>query len=180
MKELLAKLLIVQAEMKPIERDSLNPHFKNRYFDINSLLAELKPVLTKYRLVLIQPIIGDALTTVLYDADSGDKIESSFTLPQLGDMQKLGGAISYARRYALVSMFALEGEDNDGEGLTATVKPQNAPGSVSSSITTKCAVCSKEFIPDQKFPFTKTCSAKCGIEAKTLKANGIGTPLTRL
>lgn len=121
--KIIAKLLKVQAEIEPIAKDSLNPHFKNKYFDINSLLAVVKPVLTANQLVLMQPIIGEILYTRIYDAESAEVIESQFTLPQLPDMQKLGGAISYARRYALVSLLALEGDDDDGN----TAKPNIAP-----------------------------------------------------
>ena len=38
-------------------------------------------------------------------------------------MQKLGSAITYARRYALISMFGLETEDDDGQSVTKQLTP---------------------------------------------------------
>lgn len=161
MKNLLAKLLKVQSEMKPIKKDETNPHFHNRYFDINSLLAELKPILTSHGLVLVQPIIGQELTTIIYDTASEEQIICNFTLPKLDDMQKLGGAISYARRYALVSLFALEGEDDDGNTASAvSTRPQTVKSATASSgLGSKlCCDCDKPYTPKAG---TESYSKKC-------------------
>ena len=46
------KLLKFQEEVGAVAKDSLNPHFKNKYFDINNVLEEIKPILTKHGLVV--------------------------------------------------------------------------------------------------------------------------------
>lgn len=174
MKNLYAKLLKVQAEIKPIEKDSQNPHFKNFYFDISGLLSAVKPILTANGIVLVQPIMvderGQKLTTILTDNDSGERMVSEMRLPELTDPQKLGAVISYYRRYALTSLLALEGEDNDGND-TQTVKSQPSPVKSTTEAKEKvCVICQTPFIPNPQYPYAKTCSAKCGAAAKLAKA----------
>ena len=74
------KLLAVQKEIGAIHKDSKNPFYKSKYFDINSLLEAVKPVLNKYGLVLLQPLTHiegkPAIKTMLIDSDTGEIIES--------------------------------------------------------------------------------------------------------
>lgn len=117
-KTLREKLLAVQMEIKPIEKDSENPFFKSKYFDINSLLKEVKPILNKHGLTLTQELThleGSklALATSLLDVSSTDSIVSICPIPEGADAQKTGSAITYFRRYALQSLLALEAEDDD-------------------------------------------------------------------
>ena len=60
------------------------------------------------------------------DISTGEFLEASIKLPELNDMQKLGSAITYARRYTLGSLLAMAAEDDDGNsasGLKAKGKP---------------------------------------------------------
>ncbi len=43
-KDVYSKLAEVQAEVGAIAKDSVNPFFKNKYFDINKLLEVVKPI----------------------------------------------------------------------------------------------------------------------------------------
>ena len=60
------------------------------------------------------------LTTTLRFAKTDEKIESKLILPELPKtgnvMQQLGSATTYARRYGLLAIYGLAGEDDDGEG----------------------------------------------------------------
>lgn len=152
MKAILTKLLAVQKAIKPIVKDEVNPHFKNRYFDINSLLAEAKPILNENGLVLTQPLNGDSLTTIIYEVESGETIMSTVTLPQVTDPQKMGSAISYFRRYSLVSLLGLEGEDDDAELASKTPQitsqapkvqqaTQNAAQTTTEAVHATCEEC---------------------------------------
>jgi hypothetical protein len=122
------KLLELQKALKPIKKDSVNPHFKNSYFDINSILEVVMPVLNDLELTLSQPILADTsgrnvLTTKISDSDKV-LLESVIILPDLQDPQKLGSAITYYRRYSLVSLLALEAEDDDGNTASGAVQKQ--------------------------------------------------------
>ncbi len=59
------------------------------------------------------------ITTLRHE--SGEQIESHFPFPDLvpnrgNIMQAYGSAITYARRYALLAIYGLAGDDDDGEG----------------------------------------------------------------
>lgn len=121
------KLLAVQKEVGAIKKDSDNPYFKSKYFDINGLLAVLKPVLNKHGLVVLQPLTEingtPAITTTVMDTESGNNLSTQTPIPKGVDPQKDGSAITYYRRYSLQSFFALEAEDDDGNassGKTGT------------------------------------------------------------
>jgi hypothetical protein len=70
------------------------------------------------------------LLTVLVHAETGERIESRYPVrckdPQ--DPQKVGGAVTYARRYALLALLGLAPEDDDGALASQPAKaPRQAP-----------------------------------------------------
>jgi len=117
------KLFTLQNELGAISKDATNPFYKSKYFDINSLIGQLKPLLQKHNLVLLQPINNNQVRSVIYDLDGGS-VESSIELPTNLDAQKLGSAITYFRRYTLTSLLALQAIDDDGNLAVKTTKPK--------------------------------------------------------
>lgn len=114
------KINLIQKEIGIMEKTEENPFFKSKYFDINALLAQLKPLLEKYQLMIIQPVCEisngrPALMTEVYDLEKKESLMKSFApLPDLTDPQKMGSAITYYRRYSLQSLFLLQTVDDDG------------------------------------------------------------------
>tara|TARA_R110000787_G_scaffold221690_2_gene330441 strand:- start:460 stop:1005 length:546 start_codon:yes stop_codon:yes gene_type:complete len=107
------KLFKLQLEIGSISKDVTNPFYKSKYFDINSLIGQLHPLLEKHGLLLLQPIENNEVKSIIIDLDGGS-VESSINLPMIQDPQKLGSAITYFRRYTLQSLLALQAEDDDG------------------------------------------------------------------
>ena len=136
--QLRASMLALKAELKAVIKDATNPHFRSRYADLNSHLDEVEPLATKHSLILTQATsimpteggrIHNILVTRLTHAESGESEEASLLLPDLTDMQKLGSAITYARRYTLSALLAMKAEDDDGNdatGNTGGYKPAAA------------------------------------------------------
>lgn len=118
MKELLSKLAKAKEEIKPIVKAETNPFFKSKYFDINSLLLQIEPILHSHKLFLVQPIEDNKVTSKIYDVETGQVLESAMTLPDLQDPQKMGSAVTYYRRYTLQSLLALQAEDDDGNAAS--------------------------------------------------------------
>lgn len=108
------KLFQLQQEIGTISKDTSNPFYKSKYFDINSLLKQLQPLLKKYKLLLIQPIEEDMVYSKILCIEGTGGVISGLKLPELNDPQKLGSAITYYRRYTLQSLLALQAEDDDG------------------------------------------------------------------
>lgn len=116
------KLLEFQKLGISIKKDKRNPHFKNDYASLNEVLDKVKGPLNELGVIIIQTPELNGLKTVVLDTEDNTFVVSSVPLINPADMQKLGGAITYARRYALVSMLALEDEDNDGNDTHDTQK----------------------------------------------------------
>lgn len=120
------KLLEAQKKIGAIKKDSDNPFFHSKYFDINSLLSVIKPVLNEAGLVITQALdVRDGkmvLVTKITDVEDSTDISAVMLLPENLDAQKMGGAITYFRRYALQSLLALEAEDDDGNSASKPVK----------------------------------------------------------
>lgn len=108
------KLFNAKSEIGKISKDSTNPFFKSKYFDVNSLLEHVEPILNKHRLLLLQPIITGSVKTEILDIDSDDLVDCEIALPAITDPQKLGSCITYYRRYSLQSLLGLQAEDDDG------------------------------------------------------------------
>ena len=121
--EIYKKLLAAKKEIGKISKDSTNPFFKSKYFDVNALLEHVEPILQAYGLVLLQPIKDNVVLTIIVDSESGKQIESGITLPNLTDPQKLGSAITYYRRYTLQSLLGLQAEDDDANKASRPAKP---------------------------------------------------------
>ena len=119
------ELLNVQAEVGAISKDSKNPFFKSQYFDINSLIKHVQPLLEEYGLLLLQPIKDGKQYSIIIDSETGESVESSLELPSISDPQKLGSAITYYRRYTLQSLLGLQAEDDDAN--LASQKPNRKP-----------------------------------------------------
>jgi len=117
------KLLESKKEFGKIAKDSKNPFFKSKYFDINSLLDHIEPILQKNGLLLLQPITDGKVITEIIDVETGDRVSSEIVLPILNDPQKLGSAVSYYRRYTAQSLLGLQAEDDDANAASKKPTP---------------------------------------------------------
>ena len=121
---LYTKLNEVKKEIGAISKDATNPFFKSKYFDINSLLKHVEPLLQKNGLLLLQPIIKGEVFSEIVDIESGESVTSSIPLPQIDDPQKIGSCVSYYRRYTLQSLISLQYEDDDANSASQATKSQ--------------------------------------------------------
>lgn len=121
------KLLEFQKLGISVKKTGLNPHFKSSYATLNEVLEKVKKPLNDLGVVIVQIPERDGLRTRLIDttgktpkegedlvATEEDFVECFVPYVNATDMQKLGGAITYARRYSLVTLLGLEDEDDDG------------------------------------------------------------------
>ncbi len=131
MKELAAALLAVQKDAPALQKDALNPHFKSRYLSLESLMGQVLPVLNAHGIVLLQhPTVHEgqpALHTQLIHAESGEFVEDTMLLMMAKpDPQGQGSAITYARRYALMSALGLVADEDDDGATASQPRPQRA------------------------------------------------------
>lgn len=132
--ELAAALSKAQAEIEGAREECKNDFFKSKYADLASVWEACRKVLPKNQLSVTQ--FGesengqDYLVTMLMHAsgqwisgrialmlekdDREDKDEKSSRKKAGPNMQKLGSAITYARRYGLAAIVGVSPEDDDG------------------------------------------------------------------
>lgn len=120
MLKVIKSLFEVKKELGILSKSADNPFFRSKYADLNTHLQAVEPLLQKNDLILTQPVSVTAngenvVTTTLTHVPSGESIESRMKLVGEVDMQKSGSAITYARRYTLGSLLAMQAEDDDGE-----------------------------------------------------------------
>ena len=134
MKNLYAALVKAQSQIKNAVKDSVNPHFKNRYADLESVWDAVRDALHKNDLAVLQLTDIDAsgapvlITRVIHT--SGEHVEGRYPLvcKDPTDAQKLGSSMSYARRYSLSAMLGVIQSDDDGNGASSQpAKPSPAP-----------------------------------------------------
>lgn len=118
-KTLQQAFIAASVELKNPDTDSQGYGYK--YASLPKILDQVKPVLKKHGLAVIQlPIEAAdghlAVKTVLMH-ESGESIESVLSMPVpeikgANATQKAGGAITYIRRYALTSMLNIAADED--------------------------------------------------------------------
>ena len=114
-------LMDFRSKVDSVERTSKNEFLNYHYANINNIIDTIKPVLYELRMGYVQSVQYvdgiDLLNTRIFLVDHPEEyIESNIRLIMTKeDCQQLGSAITYNRRYALISAFSLEVEDDDGE-----------------------------------------------------------------
>ena len=140
MKALYTALVKCQSQIKTALKDSKNPHFKSTYADLTSVMLACKDALAANDLAVLQlsrihesgaPVL---VTRIIHT--SGEHIEGEFPLvcKDPNDPQKLGSAVTYARRYALSAALGITADDDDGQAAAGHTpapapKPQSKPAS---------------------------------------------------
>tara|TARA_R110002012_G_scaffold281980_1_gene471597 strand:+ start:939 stop:1523 length:585 start_codon:yes stop_codon:yes gene_type:complete len=122
---LYSSLVQALAEMANPKKIAKNPFFKSKYATLEDTLAIASDTLAKYDLAVMQLNVSRETDTVLVTRiihKSGAFLEDGgvpLKLKDQNDAQKLGSAITYARRYGLQSMLGMCGEDDDGNTAVA-------------------------------------------------------------
>jgi hypothetical protein len=109
------------AELKNPGFDTTNPFFKNKYASLAAVRDAVAPVLAKQGLSVVQ-LLGQKESGITCETallhSSGQWIAETLYMPSAKqDAQGFGSAITYARRYALMAICGVVGdEDDDGAG----------------------------------------------------------------
>lgn len=147
-KKTLAEALIAfQADLPSVALDATNPHFKSKYASLGSVTKAVLPKLSEHGLAFsVGSFVDNGLLIV--DAhlihESGESRSLQFPITE-ANPQKIGSALSYARRYALSALTGVVAdEDDDGNAAsqpTATdqkiERARTAPAARPSGIASK-------------------------------------------
>ena len=146
--DLAVALVMAQMELKNPSFDSQNPHFRNKYASLATVRDTVTPVLAKHGLAVVQLLGrgegGITCETVLLHT-TGQWLSETMYMPSAKqDAQGYGSAATYCRRYSLMAIANVVGdEDDDGQ---AAVKPKGGvtPGSVTPMAGVKEALSADE------------------------------------
>ena len=133
LKNLMGALLKAKAAMGTLTKDAKNPHFKSTYASLAAVVDVLRQPLTDSGIVYIESPVPElepgriAIDLTICHAASGESItyRSPVMVAQQQTPQAIGSALTYARRYQLMTVFGLAPEDDDGnEGTKAQTQRQ--------------------------------------------------------
>ena len=131
--ELAAALSKAQGEMPDAVLDCKNPHYKSMYASLKSVTTACRASLSKHGLSVTQGVVKADDTTIYLETilmhSSGQF--TGFKCPLVLDkqnMQGLGSAITYAKRYSLAALVGVvDSEDDDGNAASGTVADSPKP-----------------------------------------------------
>jgi hypothetical protein len=127
------------SDIEGATKSANNPHFKTKYADLTAVIEAIKPALVKHDLFFTQhpkpSENGVTVETVLHHAGGENlSLGELFVPANKHDAQGFGSALTYARRYALVTAFGVPVEDDDGN---AAARGQSKESAVSPSQPTE-------------------------------------------
>ena len=118
-KEVSGALVEALSELQNPTFDSVNPHFNSKFLSLAGMLNAVKPVLSKYGLVMLQPastMNGMVQVQTVFLHVSGQQI----AFPALGlpisdktSAQACGAMVTYLRRFSACSALGVAGESDD-------------------------------------------------------------------
>jgi len=132
-------------EIEAATKASENPAFKQagraiKYADITSVIEAIKPALIKHGLFFTQhPEPSDrgvCVETMLHHCGGQSMSLGKLFVPaNKNDAQGFGSALTYARRYALVTAFGVPVEDDDGNAAAKAQAGANQGRSSESAVS---------------------------------------------
>jgi hypothetical protein len=114
------------AEFEAAAKAANNPHFKSKYADLPAVMDAIKPALVKNRLFFTQATHemdgGVCIETVVHH-ESGEHMSFGrlFVPASKQDAHGYGSALTYARRYSLMTAFGIPAEDDDGNAAAKSI-----------------------------------------------------------
>jgi hypothetical protein len=129
MKEIASALVKAQKEFGPALKSSTNPAFRSRYADLSACVEAVIDALNNNDIFMMQPTHecdNGVIVETIFIHSSGEQISSGkLHVPATKhDAQGYGSALTYARRYSLMTACGIAPEDDDGNNAS---KPKAAP-----------------------------------------------------
>lgn len=122
-------------ELKNPKSTKTNPFFQSQYAPLSQVLEEAKKVLRDHGLFIYQQVGGtpDKAQCIWVESviahENGAEIRSGRLYLPIPDKkpQTAGSAITYARRYSLMAILGVAGEDEDDDANTTILRKNIIP-----------------------------------------------------
>lgn len=132
MQKLAAAFIKAKKAFSPALKDKTNPAFRSKYADLGACLEAVNGALLDNGIAVIQRTFEDATgvtVETVFLHESGETLEGGkLHVPAAKqDAQGYGSALSYARRYSLITACGIAPEDDDdGNSATHAKRQQDA------------------------------------------------------
>ena len=138
MKEIASAFIKAKKVFSPATKASTNPHFRSKYADLANCFEAVNDALLDNEIAVYQETFEDdtgVTVETVFLHSSGETIRGGkFHVPaSKQDPQGYGSALTYARRYSLMTACGIAAEDDDGNSASgnkdkpAPKAPQKAP-----------------------------------------------------
>ncbi len=149
-----------QGEMSAASKNGYNPHFRSNFSTLEDLIEASRPALTKHGLSVCQYPHSDGdhtyLVTKLKHASGQEEASQvRIVLKDPSDIQKLGSAMSYLKRYAYASICGIATSENEDDGNSVSQSSEQKPSDV---ISAKQLALLKARLSDKKELEKKICT----------------------
>ena len=131
---LISKAMIeLNKEIINPKNSAVNPFFKSKYAPLNDILTEVRPLMSKHGLAIIQNTTSENTligiqTMILHESGQFIKSDVMYIKSDKDTAQGQGSAITYGRRYQISAMLSIASEDDDdGNGAEPPKKTTPPP-----------------------------------------------------
>ena len=130
MKLIAAAFIKAKKEFSPALKDKTNPAFRSKYADLGACLEAVNEALLNNGIALVQRTFEDSTgvtVETVFLHESGETMESGkLHVPAAkSDPQGFGSALTYCRRYSLITACGIAPEDDDGNAGTVAKRGQD-------------------------------------------------------
>ena len=141
MQKIATALVKAQKAFQPALKTSLNPHFRSKYADLSACVEAVIDALNDNGIYLLQKNYDcpdGVMVETVFVHESGEMMECGIVhFPaSKKDSQGYASALTYARRYSLMSAAGIAPEDDDGNAASKSV-PRIAPTKSDTEISEK-------------------------------------------
>lgn len=131
MQKIATAFIKAKTEFSPALKDKTNPAFRSKYADLGACLEAVNEALLNNGIALVQRTFDDSTgvtVETVFLHESGEMMESGkLHVPaSKQDPQGYGSALTYARRYSLMTACGIAPEDDDANAATDAKRKQDA------------------------------------------------------
>lgn len=132
MKAIAAALVKAQKEFGPALKTQTNPAFRSKYANLAACVEAVVDALNNNGIFLMQPTHecdNGVIVETVFIHESGEQLSSGkLHVPATKhDAQGYGSALTYARRYSLMTACGIAAEDDDGNAASKPAPTKAAP-----------------------------------------------------
>lgn len=131
MKQIAAAFVKAKRTFSPALKDKTNPAFRSRYADLGACLEAVNDALLENGIAVYQETHDDSTgvtveTVLLHESGESLRAGKLHVPAAKQDPQGYGSALTYARRYSLMTACGIAPEDDDGNAGTDAKRTQDA------------------------------------------------------